>query len=122
MIILDTNIIIDLFKGDKKTLELLENIKNEDLAVSIITAMELYYGAINKRELGKIKKFLKTLDVLAINEDISLIALNLIENYSKSHGLEIPDALIAATSIYYNAPLLTYNKKDFRYLENLKLL
>jgi len=51
MIILDTNILIDLFKGDKKTLELLENIKNKDLAVSIITAMELYYGAINKREI-----------------------------------------------------------------------
>jgi len=75
-----------------------------------------------KERFSKIKNFLKTLDVLAINEEISLIALNLIEKYSKSYGLEIPDALIASTSIYYNAPLLTHNKKDFRYLENLKLL
>ncbi|WP_456383255.1 hypothetical protein [Persephonella sp.] len=33
----------------------------------------------------------------------------------------MPDALIAATSIYYDAPLLTFNKKDFKYIEELRL-
>ena len=121
MIILDTNIIIELFKGNAETKELLENINEENFAISIITSMELYYGAINKRELNKIKKFLKSFNLLVINEEISKIALELIERYSKSHGLEIPDALIAATSIYYDAPLLTYNKKDFKYIEGLQL-
>ncbi len=121
MIILDTNIIIELLKGNKETKELLEGINEEDFAISIITSMELYYGAINKRELNKIKKFLKSFDLLLINEEISKIALDLIEKYSKSHGLEIPDALIAATSIYYDVPLLTYNKKDFKYIEGLQL-
>jgi len=121
MIILDTNIIIELFKGNTETKELLENINEENFAISIITSMELYYGAINKRELNKIKKFLKSFYLLVINEEISKIALELIEKYSKSHGLEIPDALIAATSIYYDAPLLTYNKKDFKYIEGLQL-
>ncbi len=83
--------------------------------------MELYYGAINKKELNKIKRFLKSFNLLVINEEISKIALELIEKYSKSHGLEIPDALIAATSIYYDLPLLTYNKKDFKYIEGLQL-
>ncbi len=121
MIIIDTNIIIELFKGNIETKNLLESIDEEDFAISIITSMELYYGAINKRELNKIKKFLKSFNLLVINEDISKIALDLIERYSKSHGLEIPDALIAATSIYYDIPLLTYNIKDFRYIEDLKL-
>ena len=121
MIILDTNIIIELLKGNKETKELLEGINEENFAISIITSMELYYGAINKRELNKIKKFLKSFDLLLINEEISKIALDLIEKYSKSHGLEIPDALIAATSIYYDIPLLTYNKKDFKYIEGLQL-
>ncbi|RUM57519.1 MAG: type II toxin-antitoxin system VapC family toxin [Persephonella sp.] len=121
MIIIYTNIIIELFKGNIETKNLLESIDKEDFAISIITSMELYYGAINKKELNKIKKFLRSFNLLVINEDISKIALDLIERYSKSHGLEIPDALIAATSIYYDVPLLTYNIKDFRYIEDLKL-
>ncbi len=121
MIILDTNIIIELFKGNTETKELVENINEENFAISVITSMELYYGAINKRELSKIKKFLENFYLLLINEGISKIGLDLIEQYSKSHGLEIPDALIAATSIYYDVPLLTYNKKDFKYIKDLKL-
>ena len=121
MIILDTNIIIELFKGNVETKELLKKVDEKEFAISIITSMELYYGAINKRELNKIKKFLKSFNLLTINEEISKIALDLIEKYSKSHGLDIPDALIAATSLYYEIPLLTYNKKDFRYIEGLKL-
>jgi len=121
MTILDTNIIIELFKRNVETEELLKNIDEEEFAISIITSMELYYGAIDKRELNKIKKFLKSFNLLTINEEISKIALDLIEKYSKSHGLDIPDALIAATSLYYEVPLLTYNKKDFRYIEGLEL-
>jgi len=121
MIILDTNIIIELFKGNVETKELLKKVDEKEFAISIITSMELYYGAINKRELNKIKKFLEKFNLLTINEEISKIALDLIEKYSKSHGLDIPDALIAATSLYYEIPLLTYNKKDFRYIKGLEL-
>lgn len=122
MIILDTNIIIELFKGNTKTIEILQSIEEEIFSVSVITAMELYYGALNKRELNKIKKFLENFELLTINEEISKVALSLIEKYSKSHGLDIPDALIAATAIYYNALLLTYNKRDFEYIKDLKLI
>lgn len=41
--------------------------------------------------------------------------------YSKSHGLGIPDALIAATAIIEELPLLTLNVKDFRYIDTLSL-
>ncbi len=121
MILLDTNIIIELFKGNSETINLLKSIKEENFSISIITSMELYYGALNKRELNVIKKFLKNFELLPINEKISKISLDLIEKYSKSHGLEIPDALIAATAIYYDIPLLTYNRKDFKYIKELKL-
>ena len=56
-----------------------------------------------------------------LNEEITEIAINLVEKYSKSHGLKIPDALIAATAIYYDITLWTYNIKDFHFIEGLKL-
>jgi len=83
--------------------------------------MELYYGALNKRELNKIKKALSEFSILPLNEEITEIAINLIEKYSKSHGLKIPDALIASTAIYYDISLWTYNIKDFRFIEDLSL-
>ena len=79
------------------------------------------FGALNKRELKEIKKHLKSLQVLHINPEISQASVDLIEKYSKSHRLQIPDAIIAATSMVNNVELLTYNIKDFKYIQDLRL-
>lgn len=122
MVICDTNVIIEYFKGNELTKKILNSILSEDIAVSVITLMELMIGALNKRELKKIKRAINSFIILQISEEISEMAITLIEKYSKSHGLKIPDALIAATAIYHNAKLWTYNVKDFHYIDGLNLL
>ena len=97
MILCDTNVIIEILKGNKKTINIIENIGLENLAISSVTVMELYFGALNKRELNKIKKHLQTLNIVHCDTNISESAIKLIERFSKSHGLQIPDAIIAAT-------------------------
>ena len=42
--------------------------------------------------------------------------------YIGNKGLEIPDALIAATALTLKIPLLTMNRKDFRFIEKIELL
>nr|MDQ2686882.1 PIN domain-containing protein [Armatimonadota bacterium] len=42
--------------------------------------------------------------------------------YRLSHGLLIPDALIAATALVHDIPLLTKNQRDFRFIAGLRLL
>jgi hypothetical protein len=42
--------------------------------------------------------------------------------YCLSHGLLIADALIAATAIALNLPLLSKNQRDYRFIEGLNLL
>lgn len=83
--------------------------------------MELYFGAMDKRELMIIKKHINLLRIFHVNPEISEKAINLIERYAKSHTLHIADAFIAATSIHYQLELLTYNVKDFKFIENIKL-
>ncbi len=83
--------------------------------------MELYFGAFNKRELAKIKSRMGNLETLILDRSITNAAINLIEQYSKSHGLQIPDALIAATAICHDMELLTYNIKDFKFIQDIKL-
>ena len=120
-ILCDTDVIIEYLKGNETTKKILDKINSENIALSSITLMEPFYGALNKRELNKIKRALNEFDILLLNEDITQIAIKLIENYSKSHGLRIPDALIASTAIYYDIFLWTYNIKDFRFINNLRL-
>ncbi len=47
--------------------------------------------------------------------------IELMENYSLSHKLSIPDALIASTALVYKIDLYTLNLKDFYFIENLNL-
>ncbi|MEZ4593950.1 MAG: PIN domain-containing protein [Chloroflexota bacterium] len=47
--------------------------------------------------------------------------LQLMETYSLSHKLSIPDALIAATALVHNLELFTLNIKDFRFIPGLTL-
>jgi predicted nucleic acid-binding protein len=59
-------------------------------------------------------------DFLANDEDVRT-AQTLIQTYTKSHNLQIADAFIAATALYMNVTLITYNKSDFRYISDLTL-
>ena len=120
-ILTDTNIIIEVLKNNKEIIAKIKAIGIEKIAVSCITVMELYYGALNKIELKKIKEYVEAFEIIYVNREISQGAIALIEKYAKSHNLNLPDAFIAATSIERNLKLLTLNRKDFRYIDGLKL-
>lgn len=122
MVLADTNIIIEFLKGNEIIINKLKKIGFENISISSISLMELYFGAFNKTELKAIKKALTSLQIINLNEHISLIAVTLIEKYSKSHNLTIPDALIASTALEKKIKLYTLNIKDFKYIKNLKLL
>ena len=120
-IVLDTNILIEILKGNKTIIKKLE-LLSTDFVISSITVMELYYGALNKAELFQLKKFISLFKVIEINENISSISTELIFQYAKSHNLAIPDSLIASTAISIDSELLTLNLKDFKYIDGLILV
>jgi predicted nucleic acid-binding protein len=121
MILCDTDIFIEAFKNNTLATSSLRHIGFQNIALSAITLMELYFGALNKRELKKIKSRLQKLEIISLDQEITETAINTIERYSKSHGLHIPDALIAATAICRGMQLLTYNVKDFKFIEGVRL-
>lgn len=101
MILCDTNILIEFYKNNYQVISELRFLGINQLAISSITQAELYYGAINNVELRKIKNHLKLLHIIPIDVMISTQFITLMENYSLSHKLSIPDALIAATALVY---------------------
>ena len=120
-IVLDTNILIEILKGNRTIIEKLEE-SNFIYYISSVTVMELYYGAFDKKELFKLQKFVSLFNIIELNSEISKISTRLIFTYAKSHNLSIPDSLIASSAIENNFQLLTLNLKDFRYIDSLVLL
>lgn len=121
MILCDTNILIEFYKNNLKVIHELRRIGLNQLAISTITQAELYYGAINKIELKKIKKNLRLLRIFSVDVIVSTQFIELMETYSLSHKLSIPDALIASTALVYKINLYTLNLKDFRFIKGLNL-
>ena len=121
MIFLDTNVLIEILKDNSETLAIVSSLQ-APLAISSITAMELIYGANNKQEQKKLERFIQLFTVIHVNKAISNTALKLVSQYAKSHTLDIPDALIAATTIECKASLFTYNVKDFKFIPKLTLV
>ena len=67
MILCDTDIFIEAFKNNISATDLLRRIGFQNIALSAITLMELYFGALNKRELSKIKNRLQKLEVIDLD-------------------------------------------------------
>ena len=125
-VICDTDVIIDYWDRantrHNKTKNILEEeIGLDNVVISGITQMELLLGAINKSDLSKITKSITRFHVILVSNDINLKAFDLIRSYTLSHGLAIPDSFIAATTITTDLELFTYNTKDYKFIEGLKL-
>jgi tRNA(fMet)-specific endonuclease VapC len=71
MILCDTNILIEFYKGNSTIIQELRQIGVAQIAISVITQAELYYGALNKAELLKIQKHLNLLNNLPIDPPVS---------------------------------------------------
>lgn len=121
--LVDTDILIDAAMEISNAIDCLNALENiSALAVSVITQMELIVGCRNKAELRKVEQFLGRFQVIPINEQISKIAVELLQKFRLSHGLLIPDGLIAATAIDLNIDFISKNQRDYQFIENLKLL
>jgi len=122
-VLIDTDVLIDVSRGIEGTLALLDNTAAiATLAVSVITQMELMVGCRNKSEQQILERFLSRFEVIHINESISTQAIKLLRQYRLSHGLLIPDALIAATALVTGYPLLSKNQNDYRFIQGINLL
>ena len=122
LFIVDTDILIDYSRGIEKAKASIVALESDNrLAISVITQLELMVGCENKQDFKLLKTFLNDFEVIPLNSTISDKAVELFEKFRLSHGVMIPDMLIASTAIFLDVPLISKNQKDFRFIKELKL-
>jgi predicted nucleic acid-binding protein len=123
MVVVDADVMIELLR---KNLAVASFLKSEigpfNIVLSAVTIAEIQQGASNKENLQQINRILKQYIVLPIEYQISNVFSNLVSKYVLSHDTDIGDMLVAATSIYYQLPLLTMNHKHYKHIPNLQLV
>jgi hypothetical protein len=123
LIIIDTDILIDAGRKIKEAVDRLDKEEQASvLGISVIVQMELIVGCRNKEEWNKLNRFLKRFQIGGLSEAIGNKSIELLNRYYLSHGLLIPDSLIAATALTIDVSLLSKNQRDYRFIDGLKLL
>lgn len=122
-ILVDSTILIDFSRGNEEAVEFLDHarINNDEMSISVISSMELIIGCRDKVDLQKTLKFLSEFEMIDISIPISRKAYQLIIQYSKSHGLVIPDAFIAGTALEENLKLVTNNVRHFEMISGVTI-
>ncbi|GHV72077.1 ribonuclease VapC [Spirochaetia bacterium] len=118
--LIDSDVMIWFYRGKERAQQII--FQNIPFKLSAVSYMEIIQGVRNKEELNKLKKDLKqwSTEIIQINETISKKAINLMEEYKLSHGLELGDAIIASTALEYDEPLITGNTKHYEYIPDIK--
>jgi predicted nucleic acid-binding protein len=111
----DTDIVIEIQRGNDpqvraKWASLVTS--GEMIFYSPVVAAETWAGA-RTQEHPLVESFFDSLTCAPADYETGKLAGELMRKFARSHGLEIPDALIAASSIQHRAALWTRNRKHY---------
>ncbi len=118
-LLVDTDVLIWHLRGYGQATRRLDQMGT--LTISVVTYLELLQGMRNKAELAAVKRMFerRAATVLPLSEGITQRAVDLMELLTLSHGLQMGDALIAATALEHGMTVLTANIKHFSPVEGL---
>lgn len=120
MILLDTDVMIDLLRQYPPAVAWLDSLGEEEIVLPGFVVMELIQGCRNKVEQEKMEGELRGYGVAWPTSATCDEALSVFASYHLSHGLGILDALIGQVAMGLNLPLYTFNQKHYAAIPNLK--
>jgi hypothetical protein len=114
-ILVDSDILIEVSRG--KNTDIVSkwlDVSNADVAVlySPVSVAELCAGA-RPGEHDALTRLFRALKPAPIDEETGLRAGRYLQQFRKSHGVEMADALIAANAVENRAKLWTRNHKHY---------
>ncbi|MCB0773851.1 MAG: type II toxin-antitoxin system VapC family toxin [Flavobacteriales bacterium] len=115
-LLLDTKVALYLLRGDRSAADA---IQGQEVHISFITRMELLSKpGMTRTETRQVEAFADEWPMVELNRAIMDHAILL----RREHRIKIPDAIIAATAIFMNVPLLTVDTGFIRLRAEVALL
>jgi tRNA(fMet)-specific endonuclease VapC len=125
MYLLDTNLVIELFKGRHRLNERLNQIGRATCRVSEITVIELWVGAelSQRREHHSqlIDSFLETVQVVPISAALHFFALEKARLQKLGRPISDFDLLIGSTAVVNGWTMVTNNTAHFTRISGIQL-
>lgn len=114
-VLVDSDILIEVARGrNAAIIARWTELSRSDTAVlySSVSVAELWAGA-RANEHDFLNDLFRALTVVSVDSEIARRAGDYLRQYRKSHGMELGDALIAASAVSNNARLWTRNHKHY---------
>lgn len=120
MVVLDTDVLIDVLRKLTAARTWLERRPNEEFVIPGFVAVELVQGCRDKIEQDRVHRLVSRYGVVWPSEKICKMAFQLYIEHFLGHNLDFPDAVIGQTAVELGAPLCTFNEKHYRVIPGIK--
>jgi len=126
MYLLDTDTIIYILKGNLAAERNLQRHYNDPIKISVITLMELYYGAYKSQKvtsnLAKIKTLENSMEVIPLGQEtVDIFGRQKAQLERSGTPLDDFDLIVGCCALAHNLILVTNNVKHFKKIESLKM-
>ena len=127
MYLLDTDTVIYILKGHPTVVKNLQRYLHDPVKLSVITLMELYYGAYKSQRapsnLAKIKTLESSVDILPLGQEIAeTYAMQKAKLERRGTPLDDFDFVLGCCALAHNLTLVTNNVKHFQRIEGLRIV
>ncbi len=126
-VLLDTNIVSFIFKGDSRITAYEPFLKGKRFAVSFMTVAELFqWAAVRKwgiQRINQLEIYLENYEMLPFDTELCRLWGQIrADCQSVGRPISPQDAWIAATAFRFDLPLVTHNSDDFESVRGIKLV
>lgn len=122
--LLDTNVIIEILRGNNVVISKVESIGQSNCFISEITIAELLYGAVRSNNPKNFQ------DIQTIEQEFSVLPIRpAFRKYAESRNLlrqkgtpiDHMDLFVASVALFNDLTLVSHNMKHFERIEGLNL-
>ncbi|MEX0973822.1 MAG: PIN domain-containing protein [Bacillota bacterium] len=116
LLVLDTCVLVDNLRGHEPARVWLASMASRydvSLSYSVITTAELLAGAKSDPSVEAVRRLLSMIRAIPVDERVAERAGLYLRKWRQSHGIGMPDALIAATAAEAKATLVTRDGAHF---------
>ncbi len=120
MILLDSDVMIDILRKYPPAMEWFDALKeDEEIALPGYVMMELIQGCRNKLEQEQLQRTVDSYGVIWLSPNHCNKALGVFTSYHLSYNAGMLDVLIGQTAVAMGLPLHTFNQRHYRFMDSL---